>query len=82
MPSPDELPGTYRVADGSKVAFSDAMATWIPLAYDELVATARRYHAVITYLELSQRLSQSPVHRVDDLGGHWARHGVPVACRP
>lgn len=57
MATSSELPGTYRIADGSRVAFSDAMAAWIPLANDELVATARKYGAVITYLELSLGLS-------------------------
>ncbi len=34
------------------------MAAWIPLASDELVATARKYGAVITYLELSERVQE------------------------
>jgi hypothetical protein len=36
--TPNERPGTYRVDDGSKVAFTDAIAAWIPLAYDELIS--------------------------------------------
>src|SRR4051794_10597512 len=71
MPAPDELPGTYRVADGSRVAFSDAMATWIPLAYDELVATARRYHAVITYLQLSEHVQTVSGVRTRALLTNW-----------
>lgn len=55
MPT-NKLPGALRTADGTKVEFADAMTTWIPVARDELIATARRYHAVITYPELSQRV--------------------------
>lgn len=56
MTTSDKRPGTYRVADGAKVEFSDAMTTWIPLAHDELIAAARSYHTVITYSELSRRV--------------------------
>jgi hypothetical protein len=55
MPT-NKLPATLRTADGTKVEFADAMATWIPVARDELIATARRYHAVITYAELSEHV--------------------------
>jgi hypothetical protein len=53
-----KLPGTYRTDSDAKVEFSDALATWVPLAHDELVATARRYHAVITYRELGQHVQE------------------------
>lgn len=69
--STDKLPGTYRSADGAKVAFSDAMAAWIPLAYDELVATARSYRAVITYLELSERVQDLSGVRTRMLLANW-----------
>ncbi|MHA6784658.1 hypothetical protein ACVGOW_27220 [Pseudonocardia saturnea] len=59
MTTSDRPPGTYRVADGAKVEFSDAMATWVPLAHDELIATARAYHTVITYPELGRRVQDS-----------------------
>jgi hypothetical protein len=52
------LLGTYHVADGARAAFSDAMAAWIPLAYEELVHTARTYGSVITYLELSEHVQE------------------------
>ena len=52
----EKRPGIYRVVDGSRVSFSDALETWTPLAYDELIATAHKYHTVITYLELSERV--------------------------
>ena len=65
------LPGTYRVADTSRVAFADAMAGWILLAYDELIATARKYHAVITYLELSERVQDISGVRTRTLLTNW-----------
>lgn len=71
LPTPSELPGTYRVADGSRVAFSAAMAVWIPLAYDELIATARGYQAVITYLELSERVQEVSGFRTRTLLTNW-----------
>ncbi len=58
MPTNHKLPGTYRVADSAKVEFSDAMDAWIPLAYDELVATARTYRANITDRELGRRVQE------------------------
>lgn len=69
--TPNGLPGTYRVADGSMVAFSEAITAWIPLAYDELVATARRYGAVITYLELSERVQEVSGIRTRSLLTNW-----------
>jgi hypothetical protein len=51
-----KLPSTYLADSGAKVEFPDALATWVPLAHDELVATARKYQAVITYRELGQRI--------------------------
>lgn len=71
MPATDKLPGTYRVADESKVAFSEAMEVWVPLAYDELVTTARRYHAVITYQELSQHVQTVSGIKTRTLLANW-----------
>ena len=65
------LPGTYRVADALPVKFSEAMAVWIPLAYDELVATARKYHAVITYRELSDHVQERSGIRTRVLLTNW-----------
>jgi hypothetical protein len=71
MPDSDQLPGTYRESDGSRVAFAEAMATWIPLAYDELIATAGRYHAVVTYLELSEHVQEVSGVRTRTLLTNW-----------
>jgi hypothetical protein len=66
-----ELPGTYRVADESRVNFADALAAWIPLAYEELIATARKYHAVTTYLELSAHVQEASGIRTRTLLTNW-----------
>ena len=60
MTSPStNLPGTYRVSDTSAVPFSEALAIWAPMAYDELMATAHSYHAVIALLpQVRRRRSQ------------------------
>lgn len=70
-PLRSELPGTYRLVDGSRVSFSDALATWIPLAYAELIDTARHYRAVITYLELSERVQDVSGIRTRMLLTNW-----------
>lgn len=66
-----KLPGTYRVSDSSPVPFSDAMAAWIPLAYDELIVTARKYHGVVTYRELSERVQEVSGIRTRTLLTNW-----------
>lgn len=65
------LPGTNRVADGARVEFGDAIATWVPLAYDDLITTARRYHAVTTYLELSEHVQAVSGIRTRVLLTNW-----------
>jgi hypothetical protein len=59
------------VADGSRVAFAEALEVWIPLAYDELTATARRYNAVVTYKELSEQVQESSGIRTRVLLTNW-----------
>ncbi|MCE3554522.1 hypothetical protein LWC33_24070 [Pseudonocardia sp. RS11V-5] len=71
MSVPPRPPGTYRVADGSKVSFAEAMSAWVPLAYDELLATAGKYHAVVTYLELSERVQELSGIRTRLLLTNW-----------
>jgi hypothetical protein len=66
-----KLPGTYRVADGARVAFADAMNAWISLAYDDLVATAGKYNAVITYKELSEHVQEVSGVRTRTLLTNW-----------
>lgn len=66
-----ELPGTYRVADKARIEFSAALETWIPLAYAELLATARKYQAVVTYLELSEHVQDVSGIRTRTLLTNW-----------
>ena len=64
--------GTYRVADGSKVAFADALAAWVPIAYDALIEVARRYNRWTTYLELTDRVQEISGIRTKMLIGNWS----------
>lgn len=58
MTTEGKLPGTYRVADSTPVKFKDAIAAWVPLAYEELVTTAQHYRAYVTYGELGERVQE------------------------
>lgn len=65
-------PGTFRVADDSKIEFSEALDLWVPLAYDALVETARRYNRWTTYLELTEQVQQVSGVRTRMLIGNWS----------
>ncbi|MEP7194784.1 MAG: hypothetical protein ABI903_18225 [Actinomycetota bacterium] len=52
------IPGTWRVSDGSAVAFAVAKEAWSLAAREILVRTARSYHAYITYGELAEEVQQ------------------------
>jgi hypothetical protein len=65
------LPGTYRVADSSRVEFSAAISAWVPIAYEDLIRTAHKYHAVTTYLELSNRVQDVSGIRTRVLLTNW-----------
>lgn len=72
MTSPDtNLPGTYRVSDTSAVPFSEALAVWAPMAYDELIATAHHYHAVTTYTVLAEHVQARSGIRTRQLLTNW-----------
>jgi hypothetical protein len=71
MTTEAEPPGTYRVTDGARVQFADALAAWIPFAYDELLATARKYNSHVTYLELSGRVQELSGIRTRMLLTNW-----------
>jgi hypothetical protein len=66
-----ELPGTYRVGDGTRVQFAEALASWVPFAYEDLLATARRYNGYVTYLELSERVQELSGIRTRMLLTNW-----------
>jgi hypothetical protein len=59
------------VEDGSRVVFADALAAWVPYAHAELVGTARKYHAVITYLELAEFVQERSGIRTRMLLTNW-----------
>jgi hypothetical protein len=64
--------GTFRVTDGAKVKFSDALDAWVPIACDALVETARHYNRWITYLELTERVQHVSGIRTRMLIGNWS----------
>jgi hypothetical protein len=64
-------PGTYRVADMSPVEFADALSAWVPLAHDELIATAKRYNAVINYTWLGEHVQERSGIRTRMLLTNW-----------
>ena len=65
-------PGTYRSSDLSPVDFSKALDLWVPLAYDTLIETARRYNGLTTYLELTEHVQQVSGVRTRMLIGNWS----------
>ncbi len=65
-------PGTFRVSDGSKVEFAEALDLWVPLAYDALIETARRYNRWTTYLELTEHVQNVSGVRTRMLIGNWS----------
>jgi hypothetical protein len=71
MPAGTGLPGTYHVATGARVQFADALGAWEPLAYEELLATAHKYNAYVTYLELSEHVQERSGIRTRMLLTNW-----------
>lgn len=71
MTAEGKLPGTYRVADGTQVRLKDAIAAWVPIAYDELLTTAQHYHAVITYGELGECVQELSAIRTRMQLANW-----------
>ncbi|MGY1771960.1 hypothetical protein [Blastococcus sp. SYSU D00813] len=56
MATDDGPRGTWRRSDGTPVPFSEAKPAWIAAAREELVATAGRYGAYVTYGQLAERV--------------------------
>jgi hypothetical protein len=66
-----ELPGTYQVADGSAVAFDDALNAWAAAARPALLAVAESYNRVITYRELAEDIQSAAGIRTRMLLTNW-----------
>ncbi len=47
------------------------MAAWVPIAHEILLATAKRYHSVITYGELSEEVQERSGIRTRMLLANW-----------
>jgi hypothetical protein len=58
-------------ANGAKVSQADAMAAWAVFARDSLLTTARRYHSVITYKELSAEVQEASGIRTNQRLDYW-----------
>lgn len=71
MTDENRAASTFRVADGTAVWFSDALAAWVPLAFDQLLATAGRYQAIVTYDELSEGVQQASGIRTSVPPANW-----------
>ncbi|MBK9477249.1 MAG: hypothetical protein IPL94_13790 [Tetrasphaera sp.] len=65
-------PGTYRVRDGSPVAFSVALDQRVPVAHAALIDTARSYRGLTTYLELAEHVQAVSGVRTRMLIGYWS----------
>jgi hypothetical protein len=64
-------PGTWRVSDGSAVAFGAAKGAWSLAAREVLMRTAKSYHAYITYGELAEEVQQVAGIRTQSPMRHW-----------
>ncbi len=66
-----ERPGTYRVADGSAIAFAAARASWTRPAREHLLIVARSYGALTTYKDLAEDVQVRSGIRTRMLPWHW-----------
>ncbi len=70
-PAATTTPGTWRVSDGSAVAFRDAIAEWGTVAHDVLLDTAARYNDFVTYKELSEQVQEVSGIRTKSQMRNW-----------
>lgn len=64
-------PGTWRVADGQRVEFSEAQRGWADAARQVLLEVAGSYHAYTTYLELGEAVQDRTGVRTRSLLTNW-----------
>ena len=57
--------------DAGEVGTEESRTAWAEAARQELLATARSYHAVITYKELATRIQQETGIRTNQLMHYW-----------
>ena len=70
-------PGTYRVADGSYVDYSAAIAAWTAAALPVLERVAGTYQATISYQQLGDEVQGATGIHTRVLPMNWLGH----ACR-
>lgn len=58
-------------SNGTKISQADAIAAWSIAARDVLLATARRYHAVVTYKELAAEVQRATAITTTQRLDYW-----------
>lgn len=71
MGSVNKQPGIYREEDSSRVSLADAIRAWAVIALDELIDTAHKYDAVVTYKELAMLVQDESGIRTRMLLTNW-----------
>lgn len=69
--SGNKQPGIYREADNSRVSKPEALREWATVAFDELVRTAHKYDAFVTYKELALLVQEQSGIRTRVLITNW-----------
>jgi hypothetical protein len=67
----DNGPATGEWQEASEVGSATARAAWAEAARPLLVETARRYHGVVTYKEVAQRVQHDTGIRTSQQQHHW-----------
>lgn len=74
-------PGTYRVADGSYVDYSAAIAAWTAAALPVLEQVAQTYHATISYKQLGDEVQGATGIHTRVLPMNWIGQVLAGASR-
>ncbi|MCD1286001.1 hypothetical protein CV023_09175 [Brevibacterium sp. CCUG 69071] len=64
--------GTYFEADGSKADFSEALHSWVTIAYELLIQTAQKYNRTLTYKEITEAVQARSGIRTKMLISNWS----------
>jgi hypothetical protein len=77
----EQQSGYWREPDGSAVSAAQAQIVWTRAAYPALMEVARRYHAVVTYAELAERVQQASGVRTRIDQRHWLGKVLALVVR-
>ncbi|WP_255566554.1 hypothetical protein [Iamia sp. SCSIO 61187] len=67
----DDEPGTWRVSDGSRVSWDEALDGWVDAADRYLRDKATEYGAFVTYKELAEHVQEVTGVRTRSLLQNW-----------